>query len=159
MPKAICAYKAVKRYHASVGIAASCTTDKAFEAVSKAIFIFLAWILRISVTSHYVTSAIPYMTINGMVICVNRCHTWSGSARGCSVNTSRDRTIFSVAIKKLCRLKQHFIYVLQQQISRWAGSNCGLTCMQCSVLGPCLTTNNSLSLFPPVTTGKCKNST
>ena len=48
--------------HASVGIAASYTTDKVCQAVSKAIFRFLARTLKIIVTSHYVTRAIPYVT-------------------------------------------------------------------------------------------------
>ena len=50
--------------HASVGIAASYATDKVCQAVTKAIFIFLARILRITLTLHYVTRAIHYLTVS-----------------------------------------------------------------------------------------------
>ena len=47
-----------------VGIAASYTTDRICQAVSKAIFRFLARILTITVTSYYVTRAIQYLTVS-----------------------------------------------------------------------------------------------
>ena len=49
---------------ASFGIAASCTNDRVSQAVSKAILRFLDRIFRISVTSHYVTRAIQYLTVS-----------------------------------------------------------------------------------------------
>jgi len=48
----------------SVGVAASYINDKFCQAVSKAIFRFLVRTLKIILTSHYVTSAIQYMTVS-----------------------------------------------------------------------------------------------